>query len=116
MPIVNEQQLMSLDQQITQLSSALEHLRAARSALAGNTQQLPRPIETAAPVTISSNRGRRRFSPSKPTPQVSGRRSGISAAGRKRIAQAMKRRWAERRAQKNAENPQVQELVHAASS
>lgn len=115
MVMVNEQQLMSLDAQIAQLGSALEHLKAARMALAGNAQ--PRPVEATAVAPTTISRGRRSFSNSrKVTTGASQRGKGLSAAGRKRIAQAMKRRWAERRAQKNAQNPQVQELVHAASS
>lgn len=115
MVIVNEQQLMSLDAQIAQLGSALEHLKAARMALAGNAQ--PRPVEATVVSPTVVGRGRRSFGARKAANTATTKRGGgLSPAGRKRIAQAMKRRWAERRAQKNAQNPQVQELVHAASS
>lgn len=113
MVMVNEQQLMSLDAQIAQLGSALEHLKAARMALAGNAQ--PRPVEATVVAPTVVGRGRRSFGARKAANPAATKRV-LSPAGRKRIAQAMKRRWAERRAQKNAQNPQVQELVHAASS
>jgi hypothetical protein len=66
---------MNVDRILEQLKAQRDHLDHAIDALSGATRNRPR-----------GKRGRRK----------------ISAAGRKRISLAMKRRWREKRAQKSA--------------
>jgi len=76
---------------IADLDAQISKLQQARALLAGTTTQLAR-----------TNRGRPKGSKntSAPTaPAAAPRKRKLSPEGRKRIADAMKKRWAERRKQ-----------------
>src|SRR5690348_10774868 len=87
---IKEAALKGLDFQISELDNRISELRAMRASVA-NDQELPNEIQTeeaAAPVARKQASGARRGRPP-------GRR--FSAEARKKLSEAMKKRWAERR-------------------
>lgn len=77
---------MDVSRMISEIDAEISRLQQARSALTG----------IAASGTVAPRRGRPKGSANKST--TSKRKRNLSPEGRKRIADAMKRRWAERRA------------------
>lgn len=76
---------MDVSRMISEIDAEISRLQQARSALTG----------IAASGTVAPRRGRPKGSLNKSTTK---RKRNLSPEGRKRIAEAMKRRWAERRA------------------
>ena len=73
---------MQVDQILSEIDREIERLQQARNILAGTT----------------GTRGRRRETPDAPKPaKKRGGRRRMSAEGRKRISEALKARWAERK-------------------
>ena len=72
---------MEVKQIVAELDREINRLKEARALLAGGS-------------TTGRKRGR---PPGKPNAVRSGRRGHLSPEGRKRISEALKRRWAERR-------------------
>lgn len=74
---------MQVDQILSEIDREIERLQRARSILAGTTATRGgRRATTAAPKAAKKKRGGRRK---------------MSAEGRKRISEALKARWAERK-------------------
>ena len=81
---------MDVNRILSELDSEIARLQQIRAALAGAAGQ-----EAAA---TASRRGRPKGSKNAPaTGQASKKKRQLSPEGRKRIADAMKKRWAERR-------------------
>ncbi len=73
---------MQVDQILSEIDREIERLQQARAILAGTTgTSVRRPVPTAAPKPAKKRGGRRK----------------MSAEGRKRISEALKARWAERK-------------------
>lgn len=80
---------MDVSRMISEIDAEISRLQQARSALTG----------IAASGTVAPRRGRPKGSTNKASTSTSTKRQrNLSPEGRKRIAEAMKRRWAERRA------------------
>lgn len=77
---------MDVSRMISEIDAEISRLQQARSALTG----------IAASGVVAPRRGRPKGSVNKTT--TAKRKRNLSPEGRKRIAEAMKRRWAERRA------------------
>jgi hypothetical protein len=71
---------------IVEIDAQISKLQQARALLAG----------TSAPAGRGRPKGSKNASPTTPSPR---KRRKLSPEGRKRIADAMKKRWAERRKQ-----------------
>src|SRR5579875_704934 len=80
-------QFMDVSRILSEIDAEITRLQQARTALTG----------IAGSGTVAPRRGRPKGSTNKATPKA-GRKRNLSPEGRKRIAEAMKRRWAERRA------------------
>ena len=78
---------MDVNRILSEIDAEITRLQQARTAL----------IAISSSGTVAPRRGRPKGSTNKSTPK-SGRKRNLSPEGRKRIAEAMKRRWAERRA------------------
>jgi hypothetical protein len=78
---------MDVSRILSDIDAEIARLQQARSALTA----------IAGSGTVAPRRGRPKGSTNKSTAK-SGRKRNLSPEGRKRIAEAMKRRWAERRA------------------
>lgn len=80
---------MQVNQIIQQIDAEIQRLQQARALLSG---------------TGTTTKGRVGRPPSDPTkaPKVGRKKRRLSAEGRKRIADAMKKRWAERRKQQSS--------------
>lgn len=76
---------MDVSRILSEIDAEIARLQQARSALTG----------IAGSGTVAPRRGRPKGSVNKPK---ASRKRNLSPEGRKRIAEAMKRRWAERRA------------------
>lgn len=76
---------MDVSRIVSEIDAEIARLQQARSALTG----------IAGSGTVAPRRGRPKGTVNKTTSQ---RKRNLSPEGRKRIAEAMKRRWAERRA------------------
>ena len=77
---------------IAEIDVEIEKLQGVRASLAG--------LSNSIPGVSTGRRGRPKGSKNAPKPAVAGKKSGkrrLSPEGRKAIAEAMKRRWAERR-------------------
>jgi hypothetical protein len=81
---------MDLGKILSELRKERDGLNRAIAALEGITGPLRRTSKTSGKASIAS------------TKTATKRRKGISAAGRKRISEAMKKRWQERRAKVTA--------------
>lgn len=77
---------MDVSRIISEIDAEIARLRQARTALTA----------IGASGTVAPRRGRPKGSANKPARST--RKRNLSPEGRKRIAEAMKRRWAERRA------------------
>lgn len=77
---------MDVSRMLSEIDAEISRLQQARSALTG----------IAGSGTVAPRRGRPKGSGTKTAAK---RQRNLSPEGRKRIADAMKRRWAERRAQ-----------------
>jgi hypothetical protein len=78
---------MDVSRILSEIDAEIARLQQARSALTA----------IAGSGTVAARRGRPKGSTNKSTAKP-GRKRNLSPEGRKRIADAMKRRWAERRA------------------
>lgn len=78
---------MDVSRMISEIDAEISRLQQARSALTG----------IAASGTVAPRRGRPKGSTNKASTSTK-RQRNLTPEGRKRIAEAMKRRWAERRA------------------
>ncbi|HTV08417.1 MAG TPA: hypothetical protein VMD97_05170 [Candidatus Aquilonibacter sp.] len=78
---------MDVSRIVSEIDAEIARLQQARSALVG----------IASSGTVAPRRGRPKGSVNKSTTKTR-RKRNLSPEGRKRIADAMKRRWAERRA------------------
>jgi hypothetical protein len=78
---------MDVTRILSEIDAEIARLQQARSALTG----------IAGSGTVAPRRGRPKGSKNS-APAKTARKRNISPEGRKRIAEAMKRRWAERRA------------------
>lgn len=78
---------MDVSRILSEIDAEIARLQQARSALTA----------IGASGTVAPRRGRPKGSTNK-TKSKPGRKRNLSPEGRKRIAEAMKRRWAERRA------------------
>lgn len=81
---------MDVSRILAEIDSEIARLQQARRALTG--------IAASGTVAAAPRRGRPKGSTNKPKAK---RKRNLSPEGRKRIAEAMKRRWAERRAATN---------------
>ena len=79
---------MDVTRILSEIDAEIARLQQARSALTA----------IAASGTVAPRRGRPKGSVNKKAASTSRRKRNLSPEGRKRIAEAMKRRWAERRA------------------
>lgn len=78
---------MDVSRILSDIDAEIARLQQARSALTA----------IAGSGTVAPRRGRPKGSVNKKTTTTTGRKRNLSPEGRKRIAEAMKRRWAERR-------------------
>ena len=78
---------MDVSRILSEIDAEIARLQQARAALSS----------IGASGTVAPRRGRPKGSTNKKTAAKTGRKRNLSPEGRKRIAEAMKRRWAERR-------------------
>jgi hypothetical protein len=86
---------MDVSKIVAEIDAKIASLQQARSVLVGLD-------EAPTPVVVKPRRGRPKGSVNAvkipvPAPTLAKRKRNLSPEGRKRIAEAMKRRWAERR-------------------
>lgn len=79
---------MNVSRILSEIDAEIARLQQARTALTA----------IGANGTVAPRRGRPKGSTNKTVAKSSARKRNLSPEGRKRIAEAMKRRWAERRA------------------
>jgi hypothetical protein len=79
---------MDVTRILSEIDAEITRLQQARTALTG----------IAGSGTVAPRRGRPKGSVNKKTATRATRKRNLTPEGRKRIAEAMKRRWAERRA------------------
>jgi hypothetical protein len=83
---------MDVAKLLTEIDAEIERLQQARATIAG--------LNLGTSVVAKPKRGRPKGSTNAPKPAK--RKRNLSPEGRKRIAEAMKRRWAERRKETTA--------------
>ncbi|MEO8736227.1 MAG: hypothetical protein ABI380_06770 [Edaphobacter sp.] len=83
---------MEVSRIIAEIDAQISKLQQARALLAGTTQQ-------SAPKSPGRPKGRKKTASQAAPAATAPRKRKLSAEGRKRIADAMKKRWAERRKQ-----------------
>src|SRR5579875_3238500 len=84
-----EKKIMDVSRILSEIDAEIARLQQARTALTA--------IAGTGTVAVAPRRGRPKGSTNKNTAKP-GRKRNLTPEGRKRIAEAMKRRWAERRA------------------
>lgn len=85
---------MEVSRIIAEIDAQISKLQQARTLLAGTAQ-----IATKGPGRPKGRKTAAKVSSAAPKKATAGRKRKLSAEGRKRIADAMKKRWAERRKQ-----------------
>lgn len=85
---------MEVSRIIAEIDAQISKLQQARTLLAGTTQ-----IATKGPGRPKGRKTATKVAATAPKNATSGRKRKLSPEGRKRIADAMKKRWADRRKQ-----------------